>query len=184
MRAEARLTLGDAKNALTVPIQAVFQDGPVQYVNKVVGAGKVERVPIKLGKRSDTRAEILAGVSLGDSVLLRDPQAAELAFKGWNADQLKSVGYVLDEKGQPMPSRGQSGMPGPGGGPPKGERPTGAAQPGGGAGASPGGGAPRGERRAREGSGGQDAGGGGGAPQQPGTAGAPTAAPKVPAGTK
>jgi HlyD family secretion protein len=156
MRAEAKVTLGQAKDALTVPIQAVFQDGAVQYVNRVAANGKAERVPIKLGKRSDSRAEILAGVAVGEHVLLRDPKPTEVAFKGWDTAQLTSMGYVMDETGQPR-APGGSGPGGPGGpgggGMPRGERPAGGGEgvPGGGPGAAPGG-APR-ERPQRDGNG-------------------------------
>lgn len=187
MRAEARLTLGEAKDAMSVPIQAVFQDGPVQYVNRVLASGKVERAPIKLGKRSDTRAEILAGVALGDSVLLREPEPVEVAFKGWDSAKLQSVGYVLDENGQPIPARGG------GGGPPKGERPPAAgatpgAQPGTQPGAAPRtdatgeAGGPRTGRRTRPGNSNPDSTPGATTPTSGGDSATP--APKPAAGTK
>lgn len=196
MRAEARVTLGAAKDALSVPIQAVFQDGPVQYLNKIASSGRVERVPVKLGKRSDTKAEIVAGATSGDKVLLRDPLPSETSFKSWDPNQLKAVGYALDENGQPRGAGG--GMPGAGmpsgaapgggapagGGAPRGERPAGDGS----------GNAPRGERRNRDGNGGSNGQQGAqpnsptgtsGAPATPPTTGgAPAATPKAPTGTK
>lgn len=188
MRSEARITLGAAKDALSVPIQAVFQDGPVQYLNKIAPSGKVARLPVKLGKRSDTKAEIVAGAASGDKVLLRDPLPSETTFKKWDPDQLKAVGYALDENGQP---RG-TGMPGggmPGGGMPSGAAPSGGqGAPAGGAprGERPAGdGAPRGERRNRDGGGSQGSQPGtNGAPATTPAGGAPAPTPKAPAGTK
>lgn len=151
MRAESRITLGQSKGSLSVPIQAVFQDGAVQYVNRVVGNGSVERVAIKLGKRSDARAEVLSGVETGERVLLRDPTTTEVAFKGWDTAKLKAVGYSVDENGKPVS---------PGGGMPGGGRPAGAGGTGAPAGGAPATGTP-----------GENGAGGGRGARQPGESG-------------
>lgn len=111
MRCEARLTLGNVADALSVPVQAVFQDGAVRYVYKEEGM-KFARVPVKLGQRSDTFAQILAGVQEGDSVLLRQPSAGEVLGGSWDKARLELAGYKLGENGEPIAEGGRgSGMP-------------------------------------------------------------------------
>lgn len=101
MRCEARLTMGRVEDSIGIPVQGVFTSGPVRFVyaNK---AGRYERVPIKLGKRSDTFAQILAGVDVGRTILLRDPAPAEVLSGGWEKESLELAGYTLDEKGNPI----------------------------------------------------------------------------------
>ncbi len=101
MRCEARLTLGSVTDALSVPVQAVFQDGAVRYVYKEEGM-KFVRVPIKLGQRSDTHAQILAGVAEGETVLLRQPSAGEVLAGAWDKGKLELAGYKLGENGEPV----------------------------------------------------------------------------------
>lgn len=114
MRCEARLTLGNVTEALTVPVQAVFQDGPVRYVYKEDGV-KFARVPVKLGQRSEVVAQILAGVSEGQTVLLRQPTAGEVLGGTWDKAALELAGYKLGENGEPIAEGGRpmtgKGMP-------------------------------------------------------------------------
>lgn len=98
MRAEARIVLEKVNDALAAPISAVFQDGAVQYVCVPRGA-KYVRVPIRLGRRSDTQAEILAGVDAGASVLLREPAAGEVLSQPWDTAQLTLAGYTIGDNG-------------------------------------------------------------------------------------
>lgn len=101
MRCEARLTMGSVSDAVAIPVQGVFTDGPVRFVY-AQKSGRYERVPIKLGKRSDTFAEILAGIEPGRTVLLRDPAPAEVLAGGWDKPALELAGYTLDDKGSPI----------------------------------------------------------------------------------
>ncbi|MBS0187871.1 MAG: HlyD family efflux transporter periplasmic adaptor subunit [Planctomycetes bacterium] len=101
MRCEARLTMGRIENAVALPVQGVFTDGPVRFVY-AKKAGRYERIPIKLGKRSDTFAEVLAGVEPGRTVLLRDPAPAEVLAGAWDKASLEVAGYTLDDKGNPI----------------------------------------------------------------------------------
>lgn len=98
MRCEARLTMGRIDNAVAIPVQGVFTDGPVRFVY-AQKSGRYERVPIKLGKRSDTFAEILAGATTGRTILLRDPTPSEVLAGTWDKPTLELAGYTLDEKG-------------------------------------------------------------------------------------
>lgn len=98
MRCEARITLGRVEDALTIPVQAVFNEGVLRYVHVREGQMFVRR-PVNLGRRSDTHAEVTAGLNPGDRVLLRDPQPGEVLGRPWDATELASVGLRLDEQG-------------------------------------------------------------------------------------
>lgn len=104
MRAEATIVLDQVDDAVTIPVQSVFSEGRLQYVYKPDGA-RYERVPIRLGRRSDTEAEVLAGLSPGDRVLVRSPEPGEVHGRGWTEAKLQAVGYTLDESGQPVPQQ-------------------------------------------------------------------------------
>lgn len=101
MRADATIVLGSVEDTLSVPVQAVFNEGAVRFAYLQDGS-KFTRVPVKLGRRSDAHAEIAAGLKEGDTVLLRQPTAGEVMNHPWNPDELKVAGYVLNENGQPM----------------------------------------------------------------------------------
>lgn len=101
MRCEARLTLGRVDDAIALPVQGVFSDGPVRFVYAKSGS-RYERVPIRIGRRSDTFAEILAGAEPGKVVLLRDPTPSEVLAGPWDKARLELAGYALDEKGNPV----------------------------------------------------------------------------------
>lgn len=101
MRCEAEILTGHVENALTVPVQAVFNDGAVCFVYTPEGQ-KFVRTPVKLGKRSDANAEIAAGISEGQVVLLREPTAGEVLSKPWDKAQLETAGYTLGEDGVPF----------------------------------------------------------------------------------
>ena len=62
------------EQALTLPLQAVFREQAelVVYRRK---KGQVERTVVEVGETSETRVEILSGVSEGDAVLLVAPEA-------------------------------------------------------------------------------------------------------------
>lgn len=103
MRAEATIVLDQVDDAVTVPVQAVFSEGRLQYVYKPDGA-RYERVPIRLGRRSETDAEVLAGLSEGDRVLVRSPEPGEVHGREWTEAKLEVVGFTLDDGGQPVPT--------------------------------------------------------------------------------
>jgi len=100
MRAEATVTLGTVQDSLIVPVQAVFSDGPVQYVLTPRGS-RFQRVPVKVGRMSDSYAEILEGVGQNERVLLREPASGEVLNVAWTAPELEAVGLALGEDGRP-----------------------------------------------------------------------------------
>ncbi len=72
MTCDVRLITGRIENALTVPLQAVFEkeDTTVVYVMGMRGPRKRE---VQVGRRSNDRIEILAGLEEGEEICLRDP---------------------------------------------------------------------------------------------------------------
>lgn len=103
LRCEARIELGRIDNVLAVPVQAVFNDGPVRFVLRPLPSGRFQRVPVMLGRTSDTYAEILRGLGEGDRVLIRNPQAGEVENPtAWDPELLSVAGYMLDEAGKPQ----------------------------------------------------------------------------------
>ncbi len=143
MRCEGRITLDVVKDAIAIPVQGVFNEGPVQFVYTQEG-GRWVKTPVRVGRRSDTQAEIRAGLAAGSVVLLRDPTSGETINRPWDPEALKVAGYRLDENGRVVSEAPVRGGP-PGGGragPPAGVRPTGGRPAEGGAAAAPAGTAP------------------------------------------
>ncbi|MFO0961456.1 MAG: hypothetical protein U0625_00965 [Phycisphaerales bacterium] len=131
MRCKAEILLDRVHDALSVPIQSVFRQGPVSYVYVPDGSGYAQR-QVKLGRASELEVEILSGLTEGDQVLLREPKKDE-------------VTAVLDfEKLAAAENTGSGGgRGGAGGGAP------GGAPAGGEPGKGPGKGGDRGQRGAR-----------------------------------
>ncbi|MEO1717728.1 MAG: HlyD family efflux transporter periplasmic adaptor subunit, partial [Planctomycetota bacterium] len=103
MRCEATLVLGRVEDSLAAPVPAVFSDGPVRYVYSPSGSGSLfRRVPVQTGRFSDTHAEIVAGLEVGQQVLLREPSAGEIIDEPWEQSELELVGLTLSEEGEPV----------------------------------------------------------------------------------
>lgn len=111
MRCEAEIRLGAIEDALAIPVQAVFNDGPVRFVYVPKGA-KYTRVPVRVGRRSQVTCEILAGLVEGDRVLIREPEGGEVLPEPWDAAKLELVGLKLGEDGQPVAEGEGEGRPG------------------------------------------------------------------------
>ncbi len=109
MRAEAVITMDTVDDALSIPVQSVFNDGPVRFVYVPKGS-RFRRQPIGLGRRSDVLAEITSGLDEGDRVLTREPDPSEIIQNEWESASLLAAGYTLDDEGSVMPSqRGRKG---------------------------------------------------------------------------
>lgn len=121
MRCEAEIVLGRVDNVATVPVQAIFYEGPLTYVH-VPSGGKFVRQPVAVGRRSDVFAEITAGVKPAQNVLVRAPEARELLTSQWDSAQLSLVGFKLNDQGQP--EREATADRGGPGGERRGPRPT------------------------------------------------------------
>lgn len=108
MRCESQVYLDRVEQATAVPVQSVFSDGAVRFVHVREG-GKYARRPVNLGRQSDTYAEILAGLSLGATILTREPAPAELLTGAWDPAQLATAGYEVGTDGVPKRKGGGGG---------------------------------------------------------------------------
>ncbi len=108
MSCEATLQLDRAEGVAAAPLQGVFNEERLSYAWVPEGS-KFRRVPVKVGRRSDTLAEIVAGLDEGARMLLREPTPGERITDPWNEDQLKAVGFKLADNGKPVPLDPMSG---------------------------------------------------------------------------
>ncbi|MEY2796046.1 MAG: hypothetical protein RIR10_1762 [Planctomycetota bacterium] len=80
MRCKAEILLGRVEDAINVPVQAIFRQGPVAFVYVQDGAGFAQR-QVELGRASELLIEVRKGIEAGDKVLLREPKAFEITSK-------------------------------------------------------------------------------------------------------
>jgi len=82
---------------LAVPKDAIVERGgrPVVFV---VQDGKVKERPVEVGLRDRARAEVISGVSAGDTVVVEGAQA------------LKDGDTVMVQKAGPLPAPGAGGQ--------------------------------------------------------------------------
>jgi HlyD family secretion protein len=101
MRCEAQVTTEKVENVLAIPLTSVFNEGPRTVVYAVKG-GKYQRLPVKVGRRSDLMAEITSGLTPGEQVLLREPSPAlVLADPNDNAKEGDKKDAKPGETGKP-----------------------------------------------------------------------------------
>jgi membrane fusion protein, macrolide-specific efflux system len=79
MTADVRIQLDAKPDVLTLPIEAVLQNGAHATVQRLVsapdGGQRAERIEVTLGARNDRELELLSGLNEGDRVLI-DPAPA------------------------------------------------------------------------------------------------------------
>jgi HlyD family secretion protein len=80
MRCKAEILLGRVEDAINVPVQAIFRQGPVAFIY-IEGSGGFEQRQVELGRASEVQIEITKGVEPGEKVLLREPKSFEIAKK-------------------------------------------------------------------------------------------------------
>jgi HlyD family secretion protein len=68
-RIEAAITIDEVRDAVLVPLAAVFRHGGGEAVYAVDG-GRARLVPVRLGRRGDREAEVLAGLAEGQRVIV------------------------------------------------------------------------------------------------------------------
>ena len=73
--AQVEIKIGEVKDVLSVPIQAVYAKEGSFFCYRQDGA-KVERISVEPGASNDAFVEIKSGLSEGDRVLLHDPEIA------------------------------------------------------------------------------------------------------------
>jgi HlyD family secretion protein len=102
MSCEASVQLDHAENVAAVPLQAVFNEERLSYLWTPDGS-KFRRVPVTVGRRSDTLAEITSAIEPGTRVLLRDPMPGERILEPWTDAMLQPVGFKIAKNGKPAP---------------------------------------------------------------------------------
>ncbi|MGH7132042.1 MAG: hypothetical protein ACREJO_08870 [Phycisphaerales bacterium] len=113
MRCEGTIMLEHVSKALVAPVQAVMTEGPVKFVC-IPDGDRFTRRPVKIGRRSERFAEIVAGLAEGDKVALRTPEPREMIDRQWTDEQLAVVGLKRSDKGEitsvaiPAPASTQS----------------------------------------------------------------------------
>lgn len=80
MRCKAEILLGRVEDAINVPVQAIFRQGPVAFVYVQEGVGFAQR-QVELGRASELLIEVKKGIEPGEKVLLREPKAFEITSK-------------------------------------------------------------------------------------------------------
>ncbi len=101
MRCKADINVGHVEDALFVPIQAIFRDGPVSFVYVPKGSGFAER-QVTLGDASELFMQINAGLADGDVVLLREPSLGEIVSR------IDKAGAGAQQTAMGAPRRGSS----------------------------------------------------------------------------
>jgi len=89
MRCRSEIELGTVENALSVPIQSVFREGPLAYVYIPKDGGWAQK-EVALGRSSELAVEVVRGVDVGDVVLLREPKPVEVVSRISN-DRIKKA---------------------------------------------------------------------------------------------
>ena len=70
MYTEARLSLREKKNALTIPLEAISRNGEEATVLAVNAEDIVEERKVRLGVEDSTRIEVLSGLNEGERVII------------------------------------------------------------------------------------------------------------------
>ncbi|MDI3317326.1 MAG: efflux RND transporter periplasmic adaptor subunit [Bacillota bacterium] len=113
MQARAHIDAGSAKDALLVPVEAIFEEGGQSKVEVLQENGTTRTVVVRLGLVSDRYAQVLSGLREGDRVITGS--SADLL----PSQHLTSPGLLPGAPGSSGPggSGGQGGSPGGSGGP-------------------------------------------------------------------
>lgn len=72
MKGDATIEVSSIKNALTIPVEALFNESGTNFVYKVV-ADKLVKTNITVGATTDIQVEVLKGLKGGDVVALSGP---------------------------------------------------------------------------------------------------------------
>jgi macrolide-specific efflux system membrane fusion protein len=94
MYAETSLSLGEKKNALTVPLEAVTRSGDDATVLAVNAQNTLEERHVKLGLEDNSRVEVLSGLSDQDRVVV----GSRSEFRNGQKVQPKEVGSPVSDR--------------------------------------------------------------------------------------
>lgn len=95
MYTESEISLDQAANALTLPLEAVVRNGDDATVLKVNAKNVIEEHHIKLGLEDNSRVEVLSGLSEGDRVIIGNRSV----FRSGQRVQPKLIGAPDTEGG-------------------------------------------------------------------------------------
>lgn len=122
MRCEARITLMHVEETLAVPLPAVFTDGPNQFVYVVEG-DRYRQTPVRVGRRSETTAELMSGAKVGQRVALREPPTGKVIKAQFEPNEVKGPKVAGGRPGRGM--QGKQGSTGLQSEPPAARKPEG-----------------------------------------------------------
>jgi multidrug resistance efflux pump len=120
MRCKAQILLDEVREALSVPVQAVFRKGRASFVYVPDSGGFAQKL-VRVGRTSEVDAEIVDGLSAGDVVLLREPLADEITSQlspesvnppAADSREARAGGNAAGDAGQPgRPSKPEATTP-------------------------------------------------------------------------
>lgn len=90
MRCMGKIFVGHVPEAVAVPIHAVFTERKDHYVWLRTDSGRVRRLPVTIGRASETYVEIRSGLEVGQVILLRKPTGGEIEQDDKAADKGRS----------------------------------------------------------------------------------------------
>jgi multidrug efflux pump subunit AcrA (membrane-fusion protein) len=121
MRCRSEIQLGKVENAISVPIQSVYRAGRIAFVYVPDDDGWSQR-QVKLGRSSELAVEVVDGVEIGETVLLREPDPMEIVSRITTEDNNGKQGDYMPGGGPPKGMGGKPASVG-GSGAPKSGRP-------------------------------------------------------------
>ena len=73
MKGDATVRVSSIPSAITIPLEALFNENGTSFVYKVEGGAKLKRTTITAGAQTDTEVEVVKGLAKGDVVALASP---------------------------------------------------------------------------------------------------------------
>jgi HlyD family secretion protein len=73
MKGDVGVEVSSVTNALTIPVEALFDEGGTSYVYLVQSDDTLARSQIEIGTLTETKVEVLSGIEAGDEVALSGP---------------------------------------------------------------------------------------------------------------
>ena len=114
MTAQVEIILAELPDVLSVPIAAVFSEGEDTYCYRTED-GKHKRVPVKIGRSSETRVQILSGLDEDEEVLLAPPPGAKPTKKLKERPKMPAIATrpaaTRPARAATRPARGSPGRP-------------------------------------------------------------------------
>jgi len=77
MTVRVAILADQVKNAMAVPVQAIFEESGDMFCYQFTGS-KFTKVNIRIGRQNENMAEILSGLKKGDQVSLLRPSSKDI----------------------------------------------------------------------------------------------------------